>query len=588
MKNYGPMNPRSRIEYMKEIDVMAYQRYKHAALIQVTGGRGDLCRKGDAGRYRVSLEGFPVCEVQNFKNPSISPWLKPEDGVLLKIRQSFERRQSDDFFAYLENSYPLLACLEDGYYVILDALLYPATGNQDFFLEVYGTEQMDSLLIPDGDRPFPMYIYPSAPEPPHLYSAAQIGKAISYYLQGYLSLLLVGHDLAVDAAIKGKFLSSLVIVPCTELADDGAYFADIFIPDKEFPTKPEAYHIRPASLRRRKHSSKNHCRLSYRSLWKQYPLIKQRQEPSLGASKDIKTTRLVFKNVDDKLHYKGALAVQVENGKSRLVKKGDLNTFYKLDFKGEPLMQVYDFWEDDRSHIAPAFGMAEDSEEIRQAVRNINNMEGQNIRDYAESISPLLELLPDGEYVLVDTMLYPSNGTGFFWNVTNYPILNKALEEPEMGFPYPAYIYPTLHPGCYDSDLKDSIHCAKMLDDSSSGRAICYYLQGYMTALLYGHDMAVMAAYSHKELPALVIIPYCDLVASNNKETLGRFADIVIPIWDADQAEENKTIKEIAEYKPRPEIGLMKPWDKRCLESWRSYPTPEQLMAESELGIQYG
>lgn len=85
-----------------------------------------------------------------------------------------------------------------------------------------------------------------------------------------------------------------------------------------------------------------------------------------------------------------------------------------------------------------------------------------------------------------------------------------------------------------------------------------------------------------------MIIPYCDLVASNNKETLGRFADIVIPIWDADQAEENKTIKEIAEYKPRPEIGLMKPWDKRCLESWRSYPTPEQLMAESELGIQYG
>ena len=71
-------------------------------------------------------------------------------------------------------------------------------------------------------------------------------------------------------------------------------------------------------------------------------------------SKDIKTTRLVFKNVEDKLHYKGALAVQVENGKSRLVKKGDLNTFYKLDFKGEPLMQVYDFWEDDRSHIAPA------------------------------------------------------------------------------------------------------------------------------------------------------------------------------------------------------------------------------------------
>ena len=27
MKNYGPMNPRSRIEYMKEIDVMAYQRW---------------------------------------------------------------------------------------------------------------------------------------------------------------------------------------------------------------------------------------------------------------------------------------------------------------------------------------------------------------------------------------------------------------------------------------------------------------------------------------------------------------------------------------------------------------------------------
>ena len=78
-------------------------------------------------------------------------------------------------------------------------------------------------------------------------------------------------------------------------------------------------------------------------------------------------------------------------------------------------MQVYDFWEDDCSHIAPAFGMAEDSEEIRQAVGNINNM--GKVRIFGIMQNPYhryLSCYRFGEYVLCRYHAYPSNGTGFF------------------------------------------------------------------------------------------------------------------------------------------------------------------------------
>lgn len=39
------------------------------------------------------------------------------------------------------------------------------------------------------------------------------------------------------------------------------------------------------------------------------------------------------------------------------------------------------------------------------------------------------------------------------------------------------------------------------------GRALAYYMDGYMTALLDGHHKAMAAAYLHKKVPALVILP---------------------------------------------------------------------------------
>lgn len=594
MYQYGPRHPRKRVKPIAHLDMTLHERYKNSILIRVEGGRGDLCRRGTPLHYCVALNDYNLCGI---KSSSAYPLLKPYENmncIIKYVKESMKVITKDaNLNDYIDVIMPLLASLEDGYYVILDALLYPATGNQDFFLEINaGDTPMDALNTPAEKRGGPAYIFPTAAISSHMntYNPYELEKAICYYIDGSLSLMLSGHDLAVHSATMGHFLPSLVIVPCTEVLETGAFFADVFVSMDMFPTIPTAYRINPYRITREKDEARikkeSHCDMNYRSLWKNYPLASERCKlfNNNAELQEVKTPLIEYEKIHlEKLpHYKSAVFITVKNGKRELVKKG-INGISKLFYKQNALMQIYEYgFDDEKMRLAPLFGETEDESEIRQTVSNIAAMQSQNITEYAEAVKPILDLLPDGYYVLVDMMLYPSTGSGYFWNIRNYPAKYAALEDPRMGYARPAYIMPTVHSGLFKDGFQDSVSYAEMLDPATPDRAIAYYLDGYMTALLYGHNLAATSAYSKKELPSLVIIPYCDLVASNSHEALGRFADIVLPIKNVDLAEQSKMVKQVTDYKKLPEISLMSSWSEQYLNSFASYPTPEQMMAEAE------
>lgn len=586
MYNYGPRNPRKRVEILNEIDVSKQQRYKSAVLIEVAGGRGDFYRRGSSARYCIMLEERPLCEVclREDECPAILPILrdKPEKGILALVEHDMQRLVSTELSSYVEAVFPLLASLEDGYYAIVDTLLYPANGNEDYFYSLDGATDLEALGDPPGIKPSPAYIFPTEvfPENMNEYRPSPTTKAIAYYIQGYMTLLLSGHELAVAASVNGEFLSAMVIVPCTNKTESGSCFADLFVPKLH---DANCYHIIQSSYHRTKAAVKginsSHCDMQYRSLWQQYPLVDKKHDIAFGRMESTPT--LLFKHIGNQEkypHYKGIMSVQVKNGKRKLIKKG-YNGFYQLMLHDKPLVQVYEHWTSGKPCIAPAFRVAESCNEIQQAVEGMSKLPNQSIQSYAKALSPILELLADGTYVIVDTTVYPSTGNSFFWEVPNRPTIYRSLEESNLCFPSPAYIYPTLHPGCWEDSYDDAVNTALILEEHNPGRAICIYLQGYMSALLYGHSMAAMAAYSHKPLPALVIIPYSQLIANNDRETIGRFADVAINI---EATEGSNRVREMLEYRRVPVIKRSSDWDEKYLDSWKHYPTPDQLMSDTK------
>lgn len=586
MRNYGPPNPRNRVKILHNINVTDSTRYRNAVLIEIAGGRGDFCRKGSSERYCIMFEGNPLCEVSLKKNesPTILPILREgsKKGTLAFVEFNMEGLASADFKKSVEVISPLLATLEDGYYVIADTLLYPANGNRDYFYSLNGATPLNALCEPTKPTPYPAYIFPTEEFPQNIdeYKPFPTSKALAYYIQGYMTLLLCGHELAVNASMNGKFLPTMVILPCTKKSEEGAYFADLFVSELQ---DASPYHIVKSGYHRTRAIGKgeniSRCNMQYRRLWQQYPLAYKKNDSAFSGIRVYPSVQFkAIKNQEEYPHYKGIMSVRVKNGRHKLIKKG-YNGFYKLMLHDKPLAQVYEHWVGGRPCIAPAFGMEEGCEEIQKAVKDISRLENQSIEAYATALSPILKLLADGTYVIVDTTVYPTTGNSYFWEVPNLPVFHKALEECDPCYPRPAYIYPTLHPGCWKNDTEDAYKTALMLEEENPGRAICFYLQGYMSALLHGHSMAAMAAYSHKPLPALVIIPCSKLIAKNMQEVIGRFADVVINVCSG---EDGCMVKEPVEYQKVPIIRLDKGWEERYMESWKYYPMPYQLMDGAE------
>lgn len=158
-------------------------------------------------------------------------------------------------------------------------------------------------------------------------------------------------------------------------------------------------------------------------------------------------------------------------------------------------------------------GMYEELSEIRAGV----NQRVSTTGEAASAIFPLLKLLRSGFYVILDTTLHPTDGNGnFFWERLKEQEATGSclyyLGDGEWGRLRPHFTVAT-EPAraCSKEQIEYYL-------EHPGGRAIAYYMDGYITALLDGHHKAFAAALRHEDVPALVIMPGYSYTKSSRSE----------------------------------------------------------------------
>lgn len=124
-----------------------------------------------------------------------------------------------------------------------------------------------------------------------------------------------------------------------------------------------------------------------------------------------------------------------------------------------------------------------------------------------EELYTLLGLLSSGYYTVWDTSLYPTDGNGhLFWEVPNemVPLPGNCeyyYGDCEYADPHPYFTVGTQPREKYNAERVEYYR------GHPGARAIAYFMEGYMTALLDGHHKAFAAALEHEKVNALVIVP---------------------------------------------------------------------------------
>lgn len=156
--------------------------------------------------------------------------------------------------------------------------------------------------------------------------------------------------------------------------------------------------------------------------------------------------------------------------------------------------------------VAAGYGLEMIDQQAITQLRELMNHKFVSLEESLDNLKPLLGLLPTGYYALIDTELCPTDGNGnFFWKLNNKPIQNKAscqFYEEELfceGFPY--FLLPTQPPTYFNPEQ------AQYYRNKEDYRAIAFYMEGFLCALLDGHHKAVAAAIEKKKVKTLVIVP---------------------------------------------------------------------------------
>lgn len=167
--------------------------------------------------------------------------------------------------------------------------------------------------------------------------------------------------------------------------------------------------------------------------------------------------------------------------------------------------------------ISSGYGLDKTHDQTISKLRETLNQPFLSLEESLKNIEPLLGLLPTGYYALADLELFPTDGNdNFFWSVGNKPTLNKATcpmyDDGNWSEDGPKYILPTQPPRLFNRDT------AEFYRTNDDYRAIAYYLDGYLCALLDGHHKAVAAALEKRPLKALVILPTTGMVIPNDNQ----------------------------------------------------------------------
>lgn len=246
-----------------------------------------------------------------------------------------------------------------------------------------------------------------------------------------------------------------------------------------------------------------------------------------------------------------AVLFRVKNGKGALTHRiseagEDYDFFSQLLLNNKPILQgKYPSCPTCAGMLATGYGIENiDSPELKK-VRECLNTEYKGIMEFIKLIKPLLGLLNDGYYVLADTKLCPTDGQGnFFYTVPNELTYNAATCDAyydsnfySSAYGIPAYIYPTQSAEIIqEKRIDDYVEIFRKSDNPP--RALAYYEQGFVCALLDGHHKACAASILGERLNCLTIIPpnqflYAEGEQHRGGDTLLRevgFAGIMISV----------------------------------------------------------
>ena len=205
----------------------------------------------------------------------------------------------------------------------------------------------------------------------------------------------------------------------------------------------------------------------------------------------------------------GAL-IYVHNGKGFLYSIGSVEsenkTYFTLMFKDMPLFYLQGdeyFCPTCEKIVRSGYQLEQTNEFHVDAI----NKENTSFEEALCEIQPILGLLKDGYYCVWDTMICPTDGNGnLFWD---YPNDEHAKHgscvyyrgDSEWATCWPHYTIAT------QPRRKMSKERVEYYRKRPECRAIAYYMDGNLTALIDGHHKAMAAALEHREVKTLVISP---------------------------------------------------------------------------------
>lgn len=269
-----------------------------------------------------------------------------------------------------------------------------------------------------------------------------------------------------------------------------------------------------------------------------------------------------------------------------------------LTLRGTPLLSGhFAAWETSESRLCTGWGL--DTAECPEldALRETLNGGFVRLEDAVPALSPLLELLSEGVYVLAESDAYPTDGDGqFFWDVPDRLKPNPAtalvyLNDDDYDYNYecvpPVFLYPSQRQSRLDMGRVD-YYKERFQQEGSLPHGIAVYVTEGMSVLLDGHHKAAAAALLGRTLPCLTVLPLGYYRLDNPKQS-ACFGPIVVPVEDISGVKLPKEPWRHAKgFGPLPEGRLADTeLPEALLTAGRRYPTAEGYALVSAAEISY-